>query len=60
MTTSTATMTSPATTTITTATDTTTVPTIENIEDHPNKKDEEGWTQVTRKGKGKIPPKLPK
>ena len=57
--TTTATTTSPTTTT-TTATEKTTAPTIKKIEDHPNKKDEEGWIQVTRKvcvwGGGESPP----
>ena len=48
----TATMTSLTTTTATTATEKTTAPTIKEIDDHPNKKVEEGWIQVTRKGWG--------
>ena len=59
-TTTTAPETSPATTITTRATDSTTTPTIKNIEDHSNKKDVEGWTQVTRKGRGKFSKKLPK
>ena len=59
-TTTTAPETSSATTITTTVTDTTTTPIVENIEDHPNKKDEEGWIQVTKKRQGKkISPQTP-